>query len=410
MASNTVVTLKLAWESIKSNRVRAILTLSIIAFGIMALIGILTAIEGLKSTITENFSSIGANTFTIRRDTGGSRRRGVDEKSGPEITYLQASRFKSQFHMPGTVALSVMATFNASLQYESQKTNPNVRVMGVDEGYPAATGITIQRGRFFSQREVEAGSNSVVIGADVNKKLFKGAKAVGEYVQIGNARYEVIGVLAAKGAALNNAADNQVLIPIITAMRRFTGDQQSVAISVVVKDLNRMNETVDESIALMRNVRRLPLDRENDFIIRQSDSAANDAMESLKTVTLAATLIGLITLFGAGIGLMNIMLVLVTERTREIGVSKALGATKGTIRMQFLTEAILICQLGGVTGIILGILVGNMISFFFQSGFIVPWAWVLGGISFCFIVGILAGIYPAVKASNLDPIDALRYE
>ena len=405
------INVKLAWESVKANKLRAILTLSIIAFGIMALIGILTAIEGLKSSITNNFQTLGANTFTIRQSGAGPRRRGSQsDKEQEPIRYLQAVQFKERFRWPATVSISTIATFNGTVQHGSEKTNPNVRVMGTDESYTAISSLTLSRGRYFSEQEARGGSNVVVLGNDVATKLFNRANPVNQYVLLGNARYIVIGVLASRGASMGNNVDNQVAIPLTNAIRRFTGSDRSVAISVAVNDVNKLRAAVDEATGLMRTIRRLPLDRDTDFDVRMSDAAANNTIEQLSFITLAATFIGLITLFGAGIGLMNIMLVLVTERTREIGVSKALGATKNNIRMQFLTEAVLICQMGGALGIVLGIAIGNLVSVFFDVGFIVPWGWVIGGFLFCFAVGIAAGIYPAVKASNLDPIDALRYE
>jgi putative ABC transport system permease protein len=405
------INVKLAWESVKSNKLRAILTLSIIAFGIMALIGILTAIEGLKSSITDNFQTLGANTFTIRQAGGGPRRRGrqADLQQEP-IRYLQALQFKDRYRVPATVSISTLASFNATVQHGSVKTNPNVRVMGTDESYTAISKLELGRGRYFSASEAESGSNVAVIGADVAAKLFGKKNPINGYILVGSSRYEVIGALALKGSSMGNNVDNTVTIPLVNAINRFTGSDKSVAISVAVNDIRQLDMAADEATALMRNIRRLPHTRETDFDVRTSTATANNVIDQLSMITLAATFIGLITLFGAGIGLMNIMLVLVTERTREIGVSKALGATKANIRMQFLTEAVLICQMGGVLGIVLGIAIGNLVATLFSSGFIVPWGWVIGGLTFCFVVGILAGIYPAIKASNLDPIDALRYE
>lgn len=409
--SDFKINVKLAWESIKANKLRAVLTLSIIAFGIMALIGILTAIEGLKSSITSNFQTLGANTFTIRQAGSGPRRRGAQsDKDQEPIRYLQAVQFKERFRWPATVSISTLASFNGTVQHGSNKTNPNVRVLGTDENYPAISVLSLARGRYFSEQEARNGANVIVLGHDVATKLFNKDNPINQYALLGNARYMIVGVLASKGASMGSNVDNSAVIPLMNAIRQFTGSDKSVAISVAVNDVNKLHAAVDEATGLMRNIRRLPLSRETDFDVRMSDAAANNTIEQLSFITLAATFIGLITLLGAGIGLMNIMLVLVTERTREIGVSKALGATKSNIRMQFLTEAVLICQMGGALGILLGIAIGNIVSVFFNSGFIVPWVWVIGGITFCFIVGIAAGIYPAVKASNLDPIDALRYE
>jgi putative ABC transport system permease protein len=410
----TIINIKIAWESIKNNKVRASLTLSIIALGIMALVGILTAIEGLKASINDNFTSLGANSFSVRQSGMGIRRRGGgrdDNKIGPAIKFEQAQQFKDRFNYPATVSISTRASMNATIQNDSYKTNPNVGVMGIDENYFSITAAEIEKGRSFTENEIKSGSNVILLGKDVVKKIFPpNTTVINRYVQLGNSRYMVIGQLKSKGASMNSNSDNQVMVPVLNANRNYVGNENSYTISVMVNDINKMQEAEDETQSLLRNIRRIRIGADNDFEIRKSDAVANQAMEDISFITAAATLIGIITLFGAGIGLMNIMLVLVTERTREIGVSKALGATKSNIRMQFLTEAIVICQIGGFLGIVLGIGAGNLVSLFFDTGFLIPWLWIILGITFCFIVGIAAGIYPAIKASNLDPIDALRYE
>lgn len=410
----TIINIKIAWESIKNNKVRASLTLSIIALGIMALVGILTAIEGLKASINDNFTTLGANSFSVRQSGMGIRRRGGgrdDNKIGPAIKFEQAQQFKDRFNYPATVSISTRASMNATIQNDSYKTNPNVGVMGIDENYFSITAAEIEKGRSFTENEIKSGSNVILLGKDVVKKIFPpNTTVINRYVQLGNSRYMVIGQLKSKGASMNSNSDNQVMVPVLNANRNYVGNENSYTISVMVNDINKMQEAEDETQSLLRNIRRIRIGADNDFEIRKSDAVANQAMEDISFITAAATLIGIITLFGAGIGLMNIMLVLVTERTREIGVSKALGATKSNIRMQFLTEAIVICQIGGFLGIVLGIGAGNLVSLFFDTGFLIPWLWIILGITFCFIVGIAAGIYPAIKASNLDPIDALRYE
>ncbi len=388
------------------------LTLSIIAFGIMALVGILTAIDGLKASINDNFATLGTNTFSIRQGGTGLRRRGeVSDKIGAAIRYDQAQQFKNRFRYPSVVSVSCVASFNATIKNGSYKTNPNIRVTGADENYLQVLATDIEKGRYFNIGEVQSGANVVLLGKDVVKKIIPPYIDVTKTeVLIGSNRYKVLGVLHSKGSSMMNNADNQVVIPLLNASRNYTGNNASYTISASVNTLQQLSEGVEEATSLMRKIRGIEIGKSDDFEIRMSDAVANRAMEDISFITLAATLIGFITLFGAGIGLMNIMLVLVTERTREIGVSKALGATRMSIRLQFLTEAVVICQIGGLLGVILGILVGNLVSTFFDSGFIIPWLWMFMGLFFCLLVGVFAGLYPAIKASNLDPIDALRHE
>ncbi len=410
---NLIENIRQALRAIRANLTRTILTCLIIAFGIMALVGILTAVDSLKSSIYKNFSTLGSNTFSIRQSGMNMRRRGGgnDEQASPPILYEQARAFKERYTFPAKVSISNRASGIATVKYNSEKTNPNIGVWGVDENYLEATGYEISEGRFFSVNEIKEGTNEVVIGNDILEKIFKGkTDPINQFVSIGDARYRVIGVMKPKGSSMVRSGDNTVYIPIVNSIRSFTGANSSVGVSVTVNNLNQLDYAVDEAIGLFRSIRGLRVDEQNDFDMSKSDEIANTVVSQISYVTVAATIIGIITLFGAAIGLMNIMLVSVTERTREIGVSKALGATRKTVRTQFLVEAIVICQIGGLLGIIFGILAGNGVSLLIGGNFIIPWVWIISGIIFCFIVGLVSGLYPAIKASKLDPIEALRYE
>ena len=402
-----------AFSAIKANRLRTVLTILIIAFGIMALVGILTAIDSIKSQIYSNFSLMGANTFTVRQKWVNMQESGGDDdwKPCPPVTYLQSKNFKDRLSFPCYVSISCNAGWMKTIKNGSKKTNPNVSVTGVDENYLRTAGLEIGKGRFLTKNEIDEGKNFCLLGVDVVKKIFStNADPLGAYINVGDRRYQVIGVLRSKGSSFVGAGDNIVLIPLLDALRNYTGMNGTVRLSVSVNSISQLQPAIDEATSIMRNVRGLKVNEDNDFDIITSDQIAGKLISNIAFVTMAATLIGFITLLGAAIGLMNIMLVSVTERTREIGISKALGATKQIIRTQFLVEAIVICQLGGLLGIVLGILIGNLVSMLLNGAFIIPWLWIGMGILICLVVGLFAGLYPAIKASNLDPIESLRYE
>ncbi len=382
-------------------------------FGITALIGILTSTEGIRVKMMSSFTEMGSNTFGIKnygalRGHGGPRRNRKMEN--PPITIQQANEFVKNFKFPATVSVSSIADESAIIKYESKKTNPNVRIFGVDENYLKVSGQSIAEGRNFSKAEVNNGSDVILLGKDVVAKVFEPYDTVvGKMVTIGNKKFKVVGILGSKGAS-QIATDNQAIIPVQNARWSFPDNSTSYIINVMVTNTQEIDLAIDEATGLLRAIRRLRLNDENDFSITKSERLAEQMLSQLVYVKVATIVIGILTLIGAGIGLMNIMLVSVNERTREIGISKALGANRRTIRIQFLTEAIVICQIGGVLGIILGIAIGNLVGLFLKTGFLFPYVWVMGGIVFTFIVGLAAGIYPAIKASDLDPVEALRYE
>lgn len=402
-------------KSVKANALRAVLTLLIIAFGIMALVGILTSIDALLFTMNDSLSRMGANSFDIT-PTGSSLRSsryGRQSKRGKPIDFRQALAFKDRFDFPSSnVTVFGNATGNATLKYRDEKTNPTVVVVGIDNEYLNIKDYILENGRNFNGIEQASGTQVALIGMDIVNDLFdkKAAAAINSNITVDGNRFTVIGVLASKGSTMGQSADRRVLIPLFTERNLYGYANKNYDISVMTNEAESLEDALSMATGLMRNIRKLRAAEENDFDTRQSDSLMNLLKDNTVTIRLVTIGIGLITLLGAAIGLMNIMLVSVTERTREIGITKALGATRSHIVMQFLTEAIIICQLGGILGIILGILMGNGVALALGGNFIIPWAWIILGFITCLVVGLVSGLYPALKASRLDPIESLRYE
>ena len=404
---------RLALDSIKSQMLRTILTIIIIAIGIFALVGILSLVTALGNTISKDFASMGSNTFNIQRyefevSRHGGRER---EKINPIINYDNIREFIDKYNYPYTqTSISFRGTNRAEVKFENDKTDPEVQVYGVNENYLENTGTKIDRGREFTYFDIENNNRVCILGSDFLKNLFVNDNPINKTISIRGVKFKVIGIVESKGSTFGNNQDLRVLIPIQVARGIFTDPNINYTISVKVDDKEMMEGAQDEAIMTFRNVRGLSPIEENNFGIERSDDLINRIAQITGVLESAAWIISIITILGSSIALMNIMLVSVTERTREIGVRKALGAKRSTIATQFFIETIVIGQFGSVLGIILGILGGFSIAQIFDFVFTIPWAAMLWATIITFLVAVIAGSYPATKAAKLDPIESLRYE
>lgn len=398
----------------KSHATRAVITSSIIAIGIAALVGILTSISAMQIAVTKTFSKMGSQSYTIR-DGSGVRRFGEVSESEP-ITFDQAWEFQKRMEAKGAmVALQVNADFTAKASFQSAETNPNVRVLGVDADYLKTANYDLAAGRAFTDNEVNHAVPVAVIGQEILDKLFpesqRNDRAINKVIAVNGKPYRVVGQLQTKGSSMGmSGGDRVIFLPVTRARRDMKLANDNCVITVAVDQVIDLEASMSDAYSMMRRIKRLkPVDEDN-FVIQQSSAMAKEALDNIKMVSGVGTVIAIITLLGAAVSLMNIMLVSVTERTREIGLRKALGATAKQIKNQFLVEAVVICQIGGVGGIILGLIIGNLVGVALGAGFVAPWEWMVLALVVCVVVGLAAGLYPAQRAAKLDPIEALRFD
>jgi putative ABC transport system permease protein len=423
-------TLQLAWKTVRSNKTRTRITVAIIALGICALIWFLTTLKAASNSLNASFSSMGANSFSIRfKDRkinfGGpspEEQAKAEKKSNkPEkksnldkpILYEQAKRFKENYNFPGAlVGLAIRATSNIVINTDTKKTNPDNNLLGVDENYLALNGYSIAFGRNFTPTEVTAGTPVCLLGSAVAKKLFGDTpqQAIDKNVKVDKIPYKVIGVLAEKSSSAFMRSGQMVLTTLNMARKNYVGNNASFNVGVMVPNQKLLPGAVDEAIGTFRPIRGLEVEESNNFYIDKSDSVAKAFQNNLRFIEYGIIGIAIITLIASSIGLMNIMLVAVTERTKEIGLIKAIGGQAKDIRNQFISEAIVISILGAIWGIVVGVILGNLIGLLLKSGVVLIWGWIFGGIFLCTVVGLFAGLYPALKAAKLNPIAALRYE
>jgi putative ABC transport system permease protein len=404
---------KIALDSIKSQALRTSLTVLIIAIGIWALVGVLTLVTALENSLLNNFASMGANTFSISQYDYSAEinQNDADQRVNPIISYPQAKAFQDKYNFPFTsTSLSFTAGSAIEVKYQDKKTDPEITVVGIDENFCPNKGLEVVKGRNMNSFDVANNNYVCVLGSDFEKGLFANMNPIDKMISIRGAKFRVIGVLKEKGSTFGNSQDLRVLIPTQVARSLFSAPNINYDLDVMVNNEALLNEAVDDAKMVMRRVRKLsPVEKDN-FGIERSDDLRRTLMEEVAFLSIIAWVIGLLTVFGSTIALTNIMLVSVTERTREIGVRKSLGAKRSTIGWQFLTETFVISQLGGLLGLILGIGTGYLISSLLKFEFSTPWLAIIATIVTTIVVTIISGLVPALKAAKLDPVEALRYE
>ncbi len=404
---------RIALGSIRAQLLKTILTIVIISLGIMALVGTLSGVDAMEKNFGGNFDTMGSNTFNIQqyafdiqRNNGSER-----EKINPVISFNNIREFVEKYEYPRSqTSISFRCTSNAEVKYGSEKTDPEAQVYGANEHYLANTGSKIEVGRGFTVFDIENNSKVCIIGSDFYENLFENDNPIGATISVRGVKFKVIGVLESKGSSFGNNQDLKVVIPIQVARGIYTAPNINYTISVRVDDSEMIAGAQDEATRVFRNVRKLQPMEENNFGFQRSDDLLSIIGEVSGVLRISAWIISIITILGSSIALMNIMLVTVSQRTREIGVRKAIGAKSSTISTQFFMEAIVIGQFGCALGIVLGILVGFGMAKFFEQTFTIPWTAMFWAVIMSFIVALISGIYPAAKAARLDAIESLRYE
>ncbi|NLO18992.1 MAG: FtsX-like permease family protein [Ignavibacteria bacterium] len=401
----------LAIDSVRKNKLRAILTLLSISIGVFAIIGAGTLVSSMDNAVTNEMASLGENTFIIKRvpsvqmgnTRGKYRRRRM-------ITYSVYKDFRKKMTTSNLISAE-SSSGGQVIKAGNHSTDPDVSLTGADEYYFVNNNISVDQGRAFTAEDITFNRNVAIIGNDILVKVFPNENPIGKRIAIQNQSFTVIGILETKGAVLGQSQDNQVIVPISKFLKHYASWwSQSVTISIKALSKELLEPTVDEAIGIMRTIRKQKPWEDNSFEVETNESIAEQFKNFTSFLSVFGVVSGVIALIAAGVGIMNIMLVSVKERTREIGIRKAIGAKRAWILAQFIIETITLCQLGGAVGIVMGIAAGNVLGKMLGMNIVFPLDWVILGIVVCTVLGVVAGSYPAWKAAKLDPIDALRYE
>lgn len=399
-------------NSLRANKLRAALTILGVVVGIFSIIVIMTIITMLQKSIETGFSSLNKNTFQIQKweamQMGGPNRRFRD-RNRKDITVEDFYRFEGMLKTAMYIGAEQWQ-YGKVVKYGNKETNPNIQVAGMTTGAIKTNKINVDAGREFIEADVQYSQNVCLLGNDIVEKLFAGINPIGQIVLVDEMPLKVVGTIEKQPAMFGQSNDNYIVMPISTFQTMYGRRSRSVNITVMTYSKEDYNSTIESAIGYMRTIRKVPPGEDNDFSIFSNESIMSQVNDITSGVRIGALAVSVIALLAAGVGIMNIMLVSVTERTKEIGIRKAIGAKKRDILLQFLFEAVLLCLIGGLVGIFLGVMLGNVAGAAMKAQAAIPYNWILIGLGVCVFVGVLFGTYPAYKAANLDPIEALRYE
>lgn len=400
---------RLAWDTVRSHKLRSALTLLGIVIGVFAIIVAVTAVQVVETTVVETVESFGTTTFNISSRSSVTR-SGTRYRARKNLTYDDMVGYQERAELVEAISPQLAVTGEVEARFGDRKTDHVVQPIGTNEHWIDNNGFSVERGRNMTSTDVHLGRPVAVIGYELDEMLFPSVSSLGKEITVGGHRYRVIGVMARKGETFGQNFDRLAIIPVTRMINTFSAGARDLEIQARAAHMNLLDDAMEEAIGILRVVRNVEPGDPNNFEVESNESFLDEFRNMTSKFAAGVAAVGLITLLTAGIGIMNIMLVSVTERTREIGIRKAVGARRKDVLSQFLYEAIFLCQIGGVLGILVGILGGNIVGFFTKTSFVFPWLWATGAVLGVSLVAIVFGVYPAYKAAKLDPIEALRHE